>query len=70
MDWGENVGFMALVAGLPNQPMWLAQLTLGLHDAKLVFLMAFNVSVWILLAAVIAVQIKKLFRKIGSNRHI
>jgi hypothetical protein len=40
--------------------MWLAQLTLGLHDAKLVFLMVFNVSVWILLAAVIVVQVKKL----------
>ncbi len=60
-DWGENIGFMALVTGLPAEPMWLAQLALGLHDAKLVFLMVFNVSIWILLAAVILVQVKKLF---------
>ncbi len=65
MDWGENAGFMALVTGLPDEPMWLAQLALALHDAKLVFLMVFNVSVWILLGAVIAVQVK---RKLGSNR--
>ena len=61
MDWGENTGFMALVAARPDGALWVAQLTVWTGYVKLFFNMVFNVSVWILLAAVIVVQVKKLF---------
>lgn len=53
MDWGENVGFALLVTSLPEEPSWLARITLGLHAAKLTFLAAFNAGFLLLLAAVI-----------------
>ena len=52
-DWAENTGFIALVAGLPDEPLWLAQLTLALHAGKLVFNLVFNTAFWVLLAAVL-----------------
>ena len=58
MDWCENIGFAALVTGLPDEPMWLARITLLLHAAKLFFNMVFNLGFWTLLIAVIAVTVK------------
>jgi hypothetical protein len=57
-DWAENAGFIALVMGLPAQPAWLAQLTLGLHVGKLVCNMVFNLMFWALLLGVIVSSIK------------
>jgi len=53
MDWLENLGFAALVTQLPDESLALAQLTLTLHAAKLMFNLVFNVGFWILLLAVI-----------------
>ncbi len=53
MDWLENIGFSLLVRGLPDQPIWLAQTTLALHTAKMVFNMLFNLGFWVLLVAVL-----------------
>ena len=66
IDWAENIGFVALILGLPEEPRWLAQLTLGLHAGKLVFNMVFNVLTWILLLAVIIVATKEKLHP-GSN---
>ncbi len=56
MDWGENLGFAGLVLGLPAEPLWLAQLTLGLHAAKLFFNMVFNLGFWVVLLAVLVTR--------------
>ena len=53
MDWGENTGFIALVSGLPDEPAWLAQLTLALHAAKLFFNAVFNLAFFALLFGVL-----------------
>ncbi len=67
MDWAENVGFVGLVMALPNEPQWLAQVTLGLHVGKLVFNMVFNILTWGLLIAVIIVVVRqKIFGKPGN----
>lgn len=63
MDWAENVGFVTLILGLPDEPQWLARLTLGLHAGKLMFNMVFNVLTWILLAAVIVATAKRRFSR-------
>jgi hypothetical protein len=60
-DWAENTGFIALVTVLPNEPMWLAQLTLGLHAGKLLLMMVFNLATWVLLLAVIVVRVRARF---------
>jgi hypothetical protein len=60
MDWLENIGFALLLTGLPDEPFWLAQLTLGLHMAKLFFNMVFNLGFWVLLLGVIFIQLRKL----------
>lgn len=62
MDFGENIGFALLVTGLPDEPMWLARVTLLLHAAKLLFNMVFNVGFWVLLGAV---TVHGLRRKLG-----
>jgi hypothetical protein len=59
MDWLENVGFIMLVTGLPDEPLWLAQTTLLLHGAKLFFNMVFNLGFWVLLIAVVISTIRK-----------
>ncbi|RMD85736.1 MAG: hypothetical protein D6815_01190, partial [Candidatus Dadabacteria bacterium] len=51
-DWVENLGFVALLLGLPAQPAWLANTTLALHAGKLVFNMVFNVGFWVVAVAV------------------
>lgn len=61
MDWLENIGFAALVIGLPDEPMWLAQTTLVLHAGKLFFNMVFNLGFWILLSAAIIARLRKRF---------
>jgi len=61
MDWLENIGFAWLVLIRPADPLWLAQTTLLLHAAKLLFNMLFNLGFWVLLAAVIIAGIRKLF---------
>jgi hypothetical protein len=61
MDWLENIGFITLVLGLPDEPLWLAQTTLLLHASKLFFNMAFNLGFWILLVAVIISVVKRRF---------
>jgi hypothetical protein len=61
MDWLENIGFVLLVTGLPDEPLWLAQATLALHAAKLFFNMVFNLGFWVLLIAVITLTIRKRF---------
>lgn len=58
MDWGENIGFVALVVGLPKEPIWLAQVTLLLHAGKLFFNMVFNLGFWFLLIAALTVGLK------------
>lgn len=63
MDWGENTGFIALLAARPDEPQWLAQLTLALHAGKLVFNMVFNLGFWVLLLAVCYQGLRKLARR-------
>jgi hypothetical protein len=63
MDWGENTGFIALVSGLPDEPAWLAQLTLALHAAKLFFNMLFNLAFFTLLIGVLLGYARKFFAK-------
>jgi hypothetical protein len=60
MDWLENIGFALLLTGLPDEPLWLAQLSLGLHMAKLFFNMVFNLGFWVLLLSVIVIRTRKL----------
>jgi hypothetical protein len=62
-DWLENMGFVALVLGVPAEPVWLAQLTLTLHAGKLLFNMLFNVGTWVLLIAVIVTAIRSRFSR-------
>lgn len=57
-DWLENLGFIALVLGLPAEPLWMAQVTLALHAGKLTFNMIFNVGTWVLLGAVIVKRVR------------
>jgi hypothetical protein len=59
MDWLENIGFVALVVGLPDEPLWLARTTLLLHAGKLFFNMVFNLGFWFLLVAVIFISMKR-----------
>ena len=61
MDWSENIGFASLVVGLPDEPMWLARVSLLLHAAKLFFNMVFNLGFWILLIAAIVAGLKSRF---------
>lgn len=56
-DWLENAGFVALVLGVPAEPVWLAQLTLTLHAGKLLFMTIFNVATAVLLVAAIVTGI-------------
>ncbi len=58
MDWAENIGFATMVVGLPEEPGWLAQVTLLLHAGKLFFNMAFNLGFWILLIAAIVAGLR------------
>lgn len=53
MDWLENIGFSTLAVIQPDEPLWLAQLTLAFHAAKLFFNMVFNIGFWIVLGAAI-----------------
>lgn len=57
-DWLENIGFVAVVLSIPDEPMWIAQAASVMHNGKFLFMMAFNVSWWILLpvAAVVAIR--------------
>ena len=64
MDWLENMGFATLVMVRPAEPVWLAQLTLALHAAKLLFNMLFNLGFWVVLVAVILVTIKPLTKTV------
>ena len=57
MDWGENTGFLALVGLHPSEPMWLAAITIAIHNAKLLFLTLFNIASGGLLVAAIATRI-------------
>ena len=57
MDWLENLGFAALVIIRPAEPLWLAQITLVLHAAKLGFNFTFNLGFFVVLAAVVVVLI-------------
>ena len=66
MDWFENIGFITLVLGLPDEPLWLAQTTLLLHASKLFFIMVFNLGFWILL---IAALISALRRSFGATNN-
>jgi hypothetical protein len=67
MDWLENIGFVALVTGLPAEPLWLARLTLSLHAGKLIFNMVFNVLFWVLLGTVIfALVSRRIFGTPGN----
>jgi len=59
MDWAENIGFVALVAVLPAEPLWLARLTLGFHAMKLLSNMAFNLLFWLLLGILMFVFIRR-----------
>jgi hypothetical protein len=61
MDWLENIGFVTLILGLPDEPMGLAQITLLLHAGKLFFNMVFNLGFWVLLIAVISSALKQRF---------
>jgi hypothetical protein len=61
MDWGENTGFIALVTGLPEEPLGLAELTIFTHGAKLFFNMVFNVAFWSLLLTVLIVKMRERF---------
>lgn len=63
MDWAENSGFSALVLLRPVEPLWLAQITLALHAAKLTFNMLFNLGFWVLLAAVLGKGVVALARR-------
>lgn len=61
LDWAENVGFASLVVMRPSGPLWLAQLTLGLHAGKLIFNMLFNLGFWALLLTVFWRRVRVLF---------
>jgi hypothetical protein len=63
MDWLENVGFAWLVLARPAEPVWLAQLTLALHIAKLFFNMVFNLGFWTMLVAIMALSARALWAK-------
>lgn len=63
MDWLENVGFAWLVLARPAEPVWLAQLTLALHVAKLFFNMVFNLGFWTMLVAIMALSARALWAK-------
>jgi hypothetical protein len=67
MDWVENIGFAILVMIRPDGPVWLAQLTLLLHWAKLLFNMLFNLGFWIVLLMAIAMGIRGLVRRYGGS---
>jgi len=60
-DWAENAGFASLVILRPASPLWLGQLTVGLHVGKLVFNMLFNLAFWVLLLTVLFRRAKALF---------
>lgn len=59
IDWAENIGFMLLVSGLPDKPLWLAQVTLTLHAGKLLFNLLFNLGFFVLLGTVIASRLRR-----------
>ena len=61
MDWAENLGFAALVILRPANPLWLGQITVGLHVGKLIFNMLFNLAFWVLLLTVLIRRGKALF---------
>jgi hypothetical protein len=63
MDWLENVGFAWLVLVRPAEPLWLAQVTLALHIAKLFFNMVFNLGFWTMLVAITALSARALWAK-------
>ncbi len=58
LDWLENLGFVALVMGLPAEPLWLAYLSLGLHMGKLFFNLVFNLGFWFLLLAAATARLR------------
>ena len=66
MDWFENIGFVSLILGLPDEPLWLAQATLLLHASKLFFNMAFNLGFWVLLVAVIISALRRRFAAVNT----
>ena len=61
MDWLENIGFATLVVMRPDEPLWVAQLTLVFHAAKLLLNLVFNLGFWLLLVTVIVVGMRSLF---------
>jgi len=58
MDWLENLGFATLIIVRPAVPLWLAETTLMLHAAKLLFNLLFNLGFLVLLVTVVSVKIK------------
>lgn len=59
MDWIENTGFIYLALSRPNEPMLIAQITLVIHVAKLVFNMVFNLAFLTLLFTAIISRTRK-----------
>ncbi|MEJ2139057.1 MAG: hypothetical protein P8Y61_06365 [Gammaproteobacteria bacterium] len=58
MDWLENLGFATLIIVRPAEPLWLAEITLGLHAAKLLFNLLFNLGFLVVFVTVVSVKIK------------
>ena len=58
MDWLENLGFATLIIVRPAEPLWLAEITVGLHAAKLLFNLLFNLGFLVVLVTVVYVKIK------------
>ena len=67
MDWIENAGFVALVTGLPAEPLWLARLTLGFHALKLLSNLVFNLLFWVLLGSVIITVVRQRLSRVSGN---
>jgi hypothetical protein len=59
MDWIENTGFIYLALSRPNEPMLIAQITLVIHVAKLVFNTVFNLAFLTLLFTAIISRTRK-----------
>ncbi|MEO7387342.1 MAG: hypothetical protein ABIX37_10435 [Gammaproteobacteria bacterium] len=59
MDWLENVGFSTLVLVAPAEPMWVSQLAVWFHRAKLFFNMVYNVGFGLVLLWAIAAGVRR-----------
>ncbi|HJP05579.1 MAG: hypothetical protein CL799_09900 [Chromatiales bacterium] len=62
-DWLENIGFVAVVLSVPDEPLWIAQTASVMHDCKMLFMMTFNLGWWILLPTVIVIEIRRRFSR-------